>query len=321
VPDPILVASMSPAALSRAIDAFKPTVLIDEIDKLLAGNKDLVAAIMPIVNSGYKKSGFRIVVEDSKKEGKKVRKMPTFCAKMLAGISNLPPDTASRCIPIWMERMLPGDRVAEIDEYIIEPEAQKLYGRAQRWARQNLKQLRDARPDAPSELGHRQREISRPLFAICDVVGGAWPDRIRAGVVRIFAARNAAPSDDIKIELLGDIRQAFDGCDRMSSANAYPEQWVFENPDRGKPWSPNNIQWRWFRPAGLKVTGEDRIGWHNFRHTFSTMLRELGTDVKVQQELLRHADVRTTLQIYTQADLQQKRDAMGKLTRRVLRRA
>lgn len=48
------------------------------------------------------------------------------------------------------------------------------------------------------------------------------------------------------------------------------------------------------------------------------MLRELGTDVKVQQELLRHADVRTTLQIYTQADTTQKREAVGKLVRMVL---
>jgi site-specific recombinase XerD len=28
------------------------------------------------------------------------------------------------------------------------------------------------------------------------------------------------------------------------------------------------------------------------------MLRQLGVDVKVQQELLRHADIRTTLNVY-----------------------
>jgi site-specific recombinase XerD len=30
------------------------------------------------------------------------------------------------------------------------------------------------------------------------------------------------------------------------------------------------------------------------------MLRDLQVDVKVQQELLRHADIRTTLNVYTQ---------------------
>ena len=37
--------------------------------------------------------------------------------------------------------------------------------------------------------------------------------------------------------------------------------------------------------------------WHTFRHTYSCMLRQLGVDLKVQQELLRHADVRTTMNV------------------------
>jgi len=41
------------------------------------------------------------------------------------------------------------------------------------------------------------------------------------------------------------------------------------------------------------------IGWHTFRHSYSSMLRDLQVDVKVQQELLRHADIRTTLNVYT----------------------
>jgi hypothetical protein len=39
----------------------------------------------------------------------------------------------------------------------------------------------------------------------------------------------------------------------------------------------------------------------------------MGVDVKVAQELLRHADSRTTLDIYTRAVSQQKRDASTKL--------
>jgi len=32
------------------------------------------------------------------------------------------------------------------------------------------------------------------------------------------------------------------------------------------------------------------IGWHSFRHTLATNLRSRGVDVKVAQELLRHAN-------------------------------
>ena len=44
-----------------------------------------------------------------------------------------------------------------------------------------------------------------------------------------------------------------------TAPHAYPEQWVFENPARGKPWRPSHIQSKWIRPAGLQVTGENGI--------------------------------------------------------------
>jgi integrase len=73
----------------------------------------------------------------------------------------------------------------------------------------------------------------------------------------------------------------------------------------------------YIRPAAKRV-GLANVGWHTFRHTYSTMLRGVGTDVKVQQELLRHADIRTTLNIYTQACSEQKRTAHSKAVRMVL---
>ena len=87
---------------------------------------------------------------------------------------------------------------------------------------------------------------------------------------------------------------------------------------RGKPWRPSHIQQVYLRPAGRKVLGEDGLGWHNFRHTFSSMLRALGTDIKVQQELMRHTDIRTTMNLYTQANSDQKRQAHGKIVQMVL---
>jgi integrase len=60
------------------------------------------------------------------------------------------------------------------------------------------------------------------------------------------------------------------------------------------------------------------IGWHNFRHTLGTLLRAIGTDIKVTQDLLRHANSRATLDIYTHAISQQKRDANTKVVELLL---
>jgi hypothetical protein len=44
----------------------------------------------------------------------------------------------------------------------------------------------------------------------------------------------------------------------------------------------------------------------------------LSADIKVQQELMRHADIRTTMNLYTQANSDQKRQAQGKIVHAVL---
>ncbi|PYX53017.1 MAG: hypothetical protein DMG76_27220, partial [Acidobacteria bacterium] len=46
---------------------------------------------------------------------------------------------------------------------------------------------------------------------------------------------------------------------------------------------------------------EKRIGWHTFRRTYATLLRSVGTEFKVMQELMRHSSLRSTLDIYAQA--------------------
>jgi site-specific recombinase XerD len=38
------------------------------------------------------------------------------------------------------------------------------------------------------------------------------------------------------------------------------------------------------------------VGWHTFRHSYSTLLIANGKNVKVVQELMRHANSRSTLE-------------------------
>jgi hypothetical protein len=45
----------------------------------------------------------------------------------------------------------------------------------------------------------------------------------------------------------------------------------------------------YIRPAAVKVGITKRIGWQTFRHSYSTLLKASGADIKVMQELLRHA--------------------------------
>jgi integrase len=94
--------------------------------------------------------------------------------------------------------------------------------------------------------------------------------------------------------------------------------WVFASKrHRGrKPYWGQAILRRYVRPAaqkiGIQKIGiQKRIGWHTFRHTYSTLPRSVGTEFKVMQELLRHSSMRSTLDIYTQAITPAKQAAQG----------
>jgi hypothetical protein len=71
-------------------------------------------------------------------------------------------------------------------------------------------------------------------------------------------------------------------------------------------------------PAIEKLGIKKRIGWHTFRHSYSTLLRYLGTDIKVQQDLLRHSSARLTLDTYTQAVTPAKRAAQNAVVQLLL---
>jgi integrase len=81
------------------------------------------------------------------------------------------------------------------------------------------------------------------------------------------------------------------------------DDWVFaSNRYRGRrPIWGQAILRKYIRPVAQTVGIEKRFGWHTFRHTYSTLLRSVGTEFKVMQELLRHSSLRSTLDVYTQA--------------------
>ena len=91
------------------------------------------------------------------------------------------------------------------------------------------------------------------------------------------------------------------------SLHQCPQDWVFGNRD-GRPRWQESILHRQLKPAALRA-GLGRIGWHTFRHSYSTLLRGAHVDLKVQQDLLRHSSIQSTINIYTRAVPKEKRTA------------
>jgi len=79
----------------------------------------------------------------------------------------------------------------------------------------------------------------------------------------------------------------------------------------------NKVMDYWIKPAAIRVGITKPIGWHTFRHTYSNLLRANGEDVKTVQELLRHSSAKMTLDVYSQAITQDKRDAQSRVVRMI----
>lgn len=95
--------------------------------------------------------------------------------------------------------------------------------------------------------------------------------------------------------------------------------WVFQSSQGDRPYSMHYIQQRILEPAGIRAGVGAGLGWHSFRHTYSTLLRHLKVDVKVQQALLRHTDIRTTMNTYTEAVADDMRRANSNVVQMVLK--
>jgi integrase len=87
--------------------------------------------------------------------------------------------------------------------------------------------------------------------------------------------------------------------------------------DSGKPRWAGILLTDYIKPAAAKA-GIGKVGWHTFRHTYSTLLHAFGTVPVVQKELLRDADIRTTLGIYTHGVSEDKGQASSKVAQALL---
>ena len=103
---------------------------------------------------------------------------------------------------------------------------------------------------------------------------------------------------------------------------AYPadSDWIFASPykDGAEPYWPDSALTDFVKPAAVRAGITKRVGWHCFRHTYSTLLRANGTDLKVQSDLLRHSTIAMTLDCYTQSVTMQKRAAHAQVVGQLL---
>ena len=100
---------------------------------------------------------------------------------------------------------------------------------------------------------------------------------------------------------------------KYKTAFSRPDDWMFASPSQlGRlPWSNDQV-WRVYQKAAT-AGGICRLGTHSRRHTYQSLLDSVGTSLAVQQKLMRHTDIRTTMNVYGDVMTNQESEALARI--------
>lgn len=94
--------------------------------------------------------------------------------------------------------------------------------------------------------------------------------------------------------------------------------WIFASPAQlGRlPWSADSVNDAYMKAA--PAAGIAHVSTHSMRHTYRAWLDAVGTPIAVQQKLMRHADIRTTMNVYGDVVTDEMAVVCGKVARLAL---
>ncbi len=240
---PLPASNASASALFRAVELWKPTILIDEADTFFKDNNELRG----MVNAGYLRDGY-VLRSEATGDTFEPKMFSVYSPKAIAGIAlekHLEDATMSRGMVLGLRRKLPGesvDRLRYAEPGLFERIASKLA----RFADDYSQQIRLARPILPDELGDRDQDNWEPLLAIASCAGDDWTKRAIAAALKLSNTGDKPVS--IANELLADIQTVFEQkrVDKISTADLIAalienDEAAWATYNRGRPLAPRQL--------------------------------------------------------------------------------
>jgi hypothetical protein len=197
---PLSTASVTASAIFRTVEAYRPTLLVDEADTFLRNSDELRG----VINSGHRRGGAVLRVVGDEHEP---RAFSTFAACAIALIGQLPDTIYDRSVVVTLKRRLPGETVKpfRLDGT---SELDVLARQAMRWSRDHGEEVSTVDPAMPDGVFNREADNWRALLAIADVAGKRWSERAREAAKK---GHSDAEDESELVTLLTDIRTIFKG--------------------------------------------------------------------------------------------------------------
>jgi len=234
---------ISQSVLFRMIEAYQPTLFIDEIETVLKDNDELRG----LINAGHTRDSAYVWRSVANGDDFVPTRFKVWGMKAICGINaiKLAETITSRSIIFELRRKKEDEKVQRLRE--AEPDLfSTLSAKLARFAEDYSQQVREARPTLPEALSDRDQDNFEPLLAIAGVAGGHWPDTAFKAALRLSGATLSAQST--ASELLADIQKVFEekeidkiGTKDLIDALISDEEKSWATYNRGKPISPRQV--------------------------------------------------------------------------------
>lgn len=232
-PRPAQASSISPSVLFRMLEAFKPTLFIDEIETVLNDNEDLRG----LINAGHTRDSAYVWRSVAKGDDFEPKRFTVWGMKAIAGINavKLAETVTSRSIVIELRRKKSDESVqrlrhAEHDLFNI------LAAKLARLSEDHYQTIKSIRPYLPNELSDREQDNWEPLFQVATLAGKQWLETAINAALHIQKETQAPQSS--ANELLADIQEIFEIKKVIKVSTTDLINWLCE--DSEKSWSTYN---------------------------------------------------------------------------------
>jgi len=250
-PRAVYASNITAAALYRAVERFRPTLVIDEADTFLRGSDELRG----VMNAGHTRTS--AVVIRTVGDDHEPRTFSVWCPKAIAMIGRLPDTLEDRAIVIGMQRRGPGDRPVARLRLDRLSALESIGPKAARWVADHVDALRQADPDVPDELHDRAADNWRPLLAIADQAGGDWPEAARKAARELSGVKNDITDATKGVALLRDLRRYLGESEHITTETLLNKLVTFDDEapwptwNKGKPITARQVA-ALLKPFGIR---------------------------------------------------------------------
>lgn len=286
---PLMASNITPAALFRTIEIYRPTILIDEADTFVKDNEELRG----VLNCGHTRdSAFVIRTVGKDHEPKRFN---VWGAKALAGIGACPDTIMDRAIVLELRRKLPAEKVNKI-RHIPQENFDVLRSELARFSNDFSQSIKIAQPELPSFLNDRAQDNWEPLFAIAEQASPEWLERAKKAAIKLS---NEVIVLSTGTELLLDIQEILEAenIERIKTTDLIyklctdeEKQWASFN--KGKQITPRQLskllKEYQIKSGSIRINSENAKGYYakDFKESFSRYLSsnvDVDTNVTASQ--------------------------------------